>query len=344
VEKGVLKVHLLTKLKEFKPEYFVIDESYTAPESLNTKKYNTASDIWSIGAITYYMLHGKPPFNIYEKHTYPQEYVVDKSLNHFCMDFLSWCLQKNPKNRMNFEEIKSHPFVTRVIKGWELANPNPYSKLKWKGSSECKFNINELTRGIVKAKDEIPVARIHGSTKSLTIQSDKINLSCKSCVEKKGKQEFGTYCKDTYKCNCCGENFNIRKFFLLQLVIFITNSDMIKDQEKFLRDYIGKIQYSPNSKHTHIKDSYDPNEEEELKIGNVRARNVNSSYILSSNIVYNKVDVNKPNNQIHKVTKVPPVSIEQQIRSGQFPLDQLKNLRNLDLSTEIVNGRKYEVK
>lgn len=36
---------------------------YMSPEILNKLPYNSKSDIWSIGAILYEMLHGSPPYN-----------------------------------------------------------------------------------------------------------------------------------------------------------------------------------------------------------------------------------------------------------------------------------------
>jgi len=96
------------------------------------------------------------------------------------------------------------------------------------------------------------------------------------------------------------------------------------------------MQHSPNSKYTHIKNQYNLNELEELKIEKANTVNIKSSCIPLSNLVYNIVDTNGHKNQIHKSNKVIPAPVEQQIK--------LESQRNLDLSTRIVNGRKYEVK
>jgi len=102
--------------------------------------------------------------------------------------------------------------------------------------------------------------------------------------------------------------------------------------------------HSPNTKCSHIKNSYNPNELEELKIEKLNTDNAKSSHITSSNLVYNIVGSNRHESQIHNVNKVTPAPVEQQIEPDQWSLGQLKTQNNLDLSTRIVNSRKYEVK
>jgi len=194
MEGEVLKLHVLSRPTEFKLQDFPMDKNYIASKSLSAKKYHKAADIWSIGIITYYMLHEKPPFDVNKANPYPEEYIVNASLSQLCMDFLSCCLQVDPKNRMSFKEIKSHPFVTNVTKGWELVKPNPYSKSKWLISSEYKCNIKKLIRGIVKAK---------------------VKPSREFCIEERGKGvKLGTYYESTHRCNWHNQDPKIRKFSL----------------------------------------------------------------------------------------------------------------------------------
>jgi len=209
MEGEVLKLHLLARTGEFKLQNFSVDMNYIAPELLINKDYNTTADIWSIGVITYYMLHGRPLFDVNKKDAYQEEYIMNASLSQLCMDFLSCCLQENYNNRMSFEEIKSHPFVTDAMEGWELVKPNPYSKSKWLCWSEYKCNIQRLIRGIGKPKGKILPVEILGSTKTSIMKVDKIMPLCESCIAEEGKDaKFGTRYGTTYR------DAKIRKFSL----------------------------------------------------------------------------------------------------------------------------------
>lgn len=85
---------------------------YMAPEILNYEKYDAKADLWSVGAVTYEMIVGRPPFlasnhielirNIEknkDKITFPFE--VDKDLK----TLINKLLIMNPLNRMDFTEF-----------------------------------------------------------------------------------------------------------------------------------------------------------------------------------------------------------------------------------------------
>eukprot|EP00826_Nyctotherus_ovalis_P034644 TRINITY_DN2903_c0_g4_i2.p1 TRINITY_DN2903_c0_g4~~TRINITY_DN2903_c0_g4_i2.p1 ORF type:complete len:302 (-),score=72.64 TRINITY_DN2903_c0_g4_i2:1692-2597(-) len=86
------------------------DELYTAPEILNDHaQYNYLCDVWSIGAIMYYMLHGCAPYEINELKR--GKCFIRPNITKSCYDFLYSCLQHDPLKRMTFENMKFHPFL-----------------------------------------------------------------------------------------------------------------------------------------------------------------------------------------------------------------------------------------
>ncbi|KAK7933886.1 hypothetical protein WMY93_004782 [Mugilogobius chulae] len=92
---------------------------YMAPEVIMSQTYDAKADLWSIGTIVYQCLTGKAPFYA----STPQELRLFYETNRTVMPsipketssnlrhLLLGLLQKNPKERMTFEEFFCHPFM-----------------------------------------------------------------------------------------------------------------------------------------------------------------------------------------------------------------------------------------
>ena len=94
--------------------------SYAPPEMLRGEKYNGVySDIWSCGIILYTMLVGNLPCAeskeelIYENILQHNYYYPD-NISEEAIDLIENMLKINPKERFNFEQIKSHPWFNLV--------------------------------------------------------------------------------------------------------------------------------------------------------------------------------------------------------------------------------------
>ena len=97
---------------------------YVPPEMVKEEQYNGAlSDIWSAGIILYLMLCGNLPFYdddnqiLYEK-ILSGKYEVPNHLSENAKDILSKILEIEPKKRINFEGIKSHPWFNIIDKNY----------------------------------------------------------------------------------------------------------------------------------------------------------------------------------------------------------------------------------
>jgi serine/threonine protein kinase len=101
---------------------------YIAPESLNTTYSTTsASDIWSVGIMTYELLSGEMPFNDIKYPKNPRVSKLLESIFRDCPDFhrnpiwstidekakefILLCLDKDPKNRPDALSALSHPWI-----------------------------------------------------------------------------------------------------------------------------------------------------------------------------------------------------------------------------------------
>jgi serine/threonine protein kinase len=98
---------------------------YMSPEllllrSTTNDRYDSKSDIWSLGCIVFELITGKRPFEekelgeivsvIYEK-TKNYEFLKKEGLSKACVDFLVRIFQTQPDERISFSEICRHEFV-----------------------------------------------------------------------------------------------------------------------------------------------------------------------------------------------------------------------------------------
>ncbi|XP_026178476.1 serine/threonine-protein kinase ULK1a isoform X2 [Mastacembelus armatus] len=92
---------------------------YMAPEVIMSQNYDAKADLWSIGTIVYQCLTGKAPFHA----STPQELrlfyetnrtllpSIPKETSSNLRHLLLGLLQKNQKERINFDEFFHHPFL-----------------------------------------------------------------------------------------------------------------------------------------------------------------------------------------------------------------------------------------
>lgn len=99
-----------------------------APENLSSK-YHTASDIWSIGVMTYQLLSGKLPFNDHKYPLAPRLNVIWReilqssptfhgtqweNISENAREFVATCLNKEYALRPSAFECLNHPWLTKT--------------------------------------------------------------------------------------------------------------------------------------------------------------------------------------------------------------------------------------
>ncbi|XP_007246058.2 serine/threonine-protein kinase ULK2 isoform X2 [Astyanax mexicanus] len=92
---------------------------YMAPEVIMSQNYDAKADLWSIGTVIYQCLVGKPPFQANSPQDLRMFYEKNKTLvpnipretSPQLTDLLLGLLQRNQKDRMDFDTFFSHPFL-----------------------------------------------------------------------------------------------------------------------------------------------------------------------------------------------------------------------------------------
>eukprot|EP00803_Ostreobium_quekettii_P008930 evm.model.scf_1271.1 EVM.evm.TU.scf_1271.1 scf_1271:4023-7984(-) len=93
---------------------------YMAPEILRFQKYDAKADLWSVGAILYELVVGRPPFDgdntlhLLRNIERQEVRVPDKlarGLSAECQDLIYKLLKRNPLERITFEEFFTHAFI-----------------------------------------------------------------------------------------------------------------------------------------------------------------------------------------------------------------------------------------
>ncbi|XP_032125084.1 serine/threonine-protein kinase ULK2 isoform X3 [Sapajus apella] len=125
---------------------------YMAPEVIMSQHYDAKADLWSIGTVIYQCLVGKPPFQANSPQDLRMFYEKNRSLmpsipretSPYLANLLLGLLQRNQKDRMDFESFFSHPFLEQVPIKKSCPVPVPVYSGSVSGSScvgspSCRF-------------------------------------------------------------------------------------------------------------------------------------------------------------------------------------------------------------
>ena len=87
-----------------------------APEIIRGEAYGSAVDIWAVGVIACILLTGKPPFYGKSKRAIFQQILNFKPvyaipLPQYAEKFISWCLEKDAKNRPTADALLKSTFL-----------------------------------------------------------------------------------------------------------------------------------------------------------------------------------------------------------------------------------------
>ena len=217
---------------------------YCPPEMIKEESYNGAlSDIWSSGIILYLMLCGNLPFyheqnDIMFNKILSGKFDLPKHLSNNAKDILKKILEVDPKKRMKFEEIKSHPWFNIIDKNY----------LMHKG-----INVNEdiipVDEGIIKDMEKIGFNKMEVRFNIMKNYHNKITTVYYLFLKKKveaGKKSVGDLNSNLFDEYINDKNNKISYYGSLENAL----KNLICDGNK-------KLSILPN----YFEDKYDDNNE-----------------------------------------------------------------------------------
>ena len=101
---------------------------YAAPEVINEENYGFKVDVWSIGAITYFMCASKLPFDYVTKGLKIKNIVINtlndeikfkeecwKKYSKEVIQFIKGCMNKKPEKRLTIKEVLQHEWIKKFF-------------------------------------------------------------------------------------------------------------------------------------------------------------------------------------------------------------------------------------
>ncbi|XP_076446054.1 serine/threonine-protein kinase PLK4-like isoform X2 [Babylonia areolata] len=111
---------LATQLTEPEEKHFTMcgTPNYISPEVAMRLAHGLEADVWSLGCMLYTMLVGQPPFDTDAvrstlNRVIQAEYDLPSDLSTEARDLIQCLLRKNPKQRLQINDVLSHPFMTK---------------------------------------------------------------------------------------------------------------------------------------------------------------------------------------------------------------------------------------
>ncbi|KAK2649921.1 hypothetical protein Ddye_017410 [Dipteronia dyeriana] len=113
---------------------------YMAPEIIQNHKYDAKADLWSVGAILFQLVTGKPPFDGNNHLQLFQNILTStelrfppgalEDLHPDCVDLCGSLLRQNPVERITFKEFFTHKFLGELRQAVDVEQALPVPQME----------------------------------------------------------------------------------------------------------------------------------------------------------------------------------------------------------------------
>uniref|UniRef100_A0A6M2E762 Protein kinase domain-containing protein n=1 Tax=Populus davidiana TaxID=266767 RepID=A0A6M2E762_9ROSI len=186
---------------------------YMAPEIIQNKKYDAKADLWSVGAVLFQLVTGKPPFDGNSQYQLFQNILTStelrfpqgalEELHPDCVDLCRSLLCRNPVERLTFKEFFNHKFLEEprllldakfpllpqmksVVEQFDASASNTRSQME-----HClhSANRNAILTSTSEHDNIAVLAKVHDSTS----RNDRVHGIVPSIVhDRMGRSAYGS--------------------------------------------------------------------------------------------------------------------------------------------------------
>ncbi|KAL0451106.1 UNVERIFIED_CONTAM: Serine/threonine-protein kinase ATG1c [Sesamum latifolium] len=234
---------------------------YMAPEIMQLQKYDAKADLWSVGTILYQLVTGKTPFTGNNQIHLLQNIIRStdlqfppeaKDLSPDCMDLCKKLLQRNPVERLTFEEFFNHPYLSqrqpdesirqsgRVLGGFPAAERNTEKTLKEDCLPLSLHNVSSSPDGSTSFHSRYTMKSMYGfSLDSKPDQRDIPILADKTDSSKYSYAPHKTEITGSSLGSRCLSEGNLRESLKNTGLGLLDNHPKVMDSlESIIQDYV----------------------------------------------------------------------------------------------------------
>ncbi|XP_052192137.1 serine/threonine-protein kinase ATG1a isoform X2 [Diospyros lotus] len=181
---------------------------YMAPEIIQNKKYDSKTDLWSVGAILFQLVTGKPPFDgdsqpqLFENILRGSELQFPEGtlgeLTPECVALCKSLLCHNPDERLPFEEFFNHTFLREPRLKMEVEKHSVPQIRSLVEQSECLLDktpsVESFKMPLLHLQHFSSLFQTTSAVPFSLVHNDKKKISCRedhgSASSSKGSQGF----------------------------------------------------------------------------------------------------------------------------------------------------------
>ena len=258
---------------------------YASPEVWRDQPYDSKSDIWSLGCVTYEMLALHPPFRaenmeaLYNKVIKGQYGKISDIYSNDLSEIIKLLLKTNASERPSCGQILKHPFVKKRIEFFQVNSEN--EDIENMDESALLLTIR-IPKNILFLTDKLPTAN-YGNNKK--------NDGIKETMNKQKNTFPNTNLPDIKIKNKKSSSNN-----------YLNEGDLLKEKEKERLKQLSNLNKEKNILNN--------NKENEIKNRQINSHSLENNNIYHNNLIkkaniiqLDRIELNNMNNKRYELSK-----------------------------------------